>query len=414
MVSPINLPGSKTPSWVYIAGVIFGAVTLLFLFSLLVVGPVLRIDFTCQVPVLAPAVALGVALSAAFLGGAAAAEGKLGDKIQGYSLAFSAGGGVSVFLIVLIAFPFLFSQQSCKDQEITLELSRIPGTHLYSVDGGFWQQERQKPSAGGTVKSIVLLVDKTARKGKIEIFGAQLQTKQEDQSTQDTTECVVNARIFPDLRSLERDYPVERKSYKSVNIGTNTPIEFINPKKKGVGAFINVKADDGVCFHHDNVAIYGNIMIARDEGKLLFNSVEGRNGDPPRPQFSHESRWWDVGDPISRTAGPPNDGWFIKSAFAQTSAATPYDKLRLELDSPDPNVRVRARRFLGEYFPAYARNVLSDLTVQDNNPNLIVSLLHGLITGIDNADGGIHVPRAGREIGKAAHLQCSQRNAPLS
>jgi len=59
--------------------------------------------------------ALGCAFSAAFLGGGAAAQGKLGGNAQNYSLAYSATGGVAVLFIAFFSFYGL----EPKDCEVT-------------------------------------------------------------------------------------------------------------------------------------------------------------------------------------------------------------------------------------------------------------------------------------------------------
>ncbi len=91
------------PNWAPVVGVIFGALTLVFFMIL-----VLLSIFGQGVPpnaefLVLSTLALGVALAAAFLGGSAAAEGKL--PIPGVSKnpgTFSATGGIAVFIIVLL------------------------------------------------------------------------------------------------------------------------------------------------------------------------------------------------------------------------------------------------------------------------------------------------------------------------
>jgi hypothetical protein len=279
------------------------------------------------------------------------------------------------------------------------------------LPGNFWWQERRDGGAQEDVKLIDLLINKDESEQTINIYkrppekGKECTDNQTD--NQDVYSCSITANIFPDLHTLQGSLGGESsttpKSH-SVKIITGTAIEFRKPKLKDVGEFRNIKATDQLCFYINNLVVHGNIMIARAEHKLLFNVSPGSDGVPLRPQFSPDTSWWDSGSPTSKSARSKDDNWFITSAFAQTLPRTPYDKLRLELRSPDPNVRVRARQFLGEHFDAYANDVWSDLKVKNNDPNLIVSLLHGLITGIDKKEEGKYLPKAGRNIGTTMPL----------
>ncbi|MGO8455462.1 hypothetical protein ACC779_37170, partial [Rhizobium ruizarguesonis] len=58
------------------------------------------------------AFALGCALSAAFLGGRAAADGSLGNVAKSYTLAFSVGGGIAVLAIAFFSFQY-FKPETC-------------------------------------------------------------------------------------------------------------------------------------------------------------------------------------------------------------------------------------------------------------------------------------------------------------
>lgn len=103
---PFPMPPESTPSvpkWFPIAGVIFGALTLLFFMAL--VGASL---FGYQVPpdsrfLVVVVLAFGAALSVSFLGGNAAAEGKIPIPFfKDHPIAFSATGGVAILIIVLL------------------------------------------------------------------------------------------------------------------------------------------------------------------------------------------------------------------------------------------------------------------------------------------------------------------------
>ena len=106
---------SKPPlarAWIIVIGAVLGAITLLFFMAL-----VLMSMFGRQVPcdsryLVVTVVAFGAALSAGFLGGAAAAKGSIPLPFaQDHPLTFSVSGGVGVLVILLILGNHLFSKQ---------------------------------------------------------------------------------------------------------------------------------------------------------------------------------------------------------------------------------------------------------------------------------------------------------------
>jgi hypothetical protein len=93
---------NKIPPWFQSAGFVTGALTLLFFMLLVVVG-----IWGHEVPsgsrfLVVAVLALGCALSAAFLGGHAAATGNIPFFGNAHPLAISTTGGVAILVIVLI------------------------------------------------------------------------------------------------------------------------------------------------------------------------------------------------------------------------------------------------------------------------------------------------------------------------
>lgn len=91
----------SVPRWFPVAGVIFAAITLLFLMYLLIGPPIAagkQIVFNVFM-------ALSVAASASFLGGSAAASGKI-PFVKNSPIEFSAGGGIAVFVIVFLVLKY--------------------------------------------------------------------------------------------------------------------------------------------------------------------------------------------------------------------------------------------------------------------------------------------------------------------
>jgi hypothetical protein len=89
--------GGEVPRWFPVAGVVFSAVTVVFLMYLVVVAPP-RDESRRVFDVL---MALCVASASAFLGGTAVARGKL-PFFKEAPVQFSAAGGVAVFVIVFL------------------------------------------------------------------------------------------------------------------------------------------------------------------------------------------------------------------------------------------------------------------------------------------------------------------------
>jgi hypothetical protein len=91
---------------------------------------------------------------------------------------------------------------------------------------------------------------------------------------------------------------------------------------------------------------------------------------------------------------------FLGFAEAAPNAPVPYSELKLKLSSDDVSARIAARRLLGDNFSLYKNDALADLYSKPANPNYTVSLLHGLIAGIDNETGGRLSPAQQRDLSK--------------
>ncbi|TPI25119.1 hypothetical protein FJ414_30905 [Mesorhizobium sp. B3-1-6] len=98
---------SNSKSW--IVGAIFGAITLLGLFTFAYLAGTSDQQFICKsFQLLAAVFSLGASLTAVFLGGAAAAEGGING---GFSIRFGLTGGVAVLVIMFVIFSYF--QPTC-------------------------------------------------------------------------------------------------------------------------------------------------------------------------------------------------------------------------------------------------------------------------------------------------------------
>jgi hypothetical protein len=89
-------------NWALIAGLCSGVATLLFLMALIIMTMIVAPVPDSSRIIVVTVIALGMALANAFIGGNAAATGRLPLVFEKYSLEFSAVGGVATFLIVFI------------------------------------------------------------------------------------------------------------------------------------------------------------------------------------------------------------------------------------------------------------------------------------------------------------------------
>jgi hypothetical protein len=111
--APVVGLGSRTMA---IAGLLFGALTLIF-FMALVVMAILGFAPPANARFLVVEVlALGTALSGAFLGGNAAAKGSLPlPFLNAHPLQFTVAGGIAAFIIISLLGNFLYSAKSNPD-----------------------------------------------------------------------------------------------------------------------------------------------------------------------------------------------------------------------------------------------------------------------------------------------------------
>jgi hypothetical protein len=114
-------PVGSVPTWFTVAGLAGGAVTLFFLMAL-----VLLSVFGFEIPrtsrfILIAVLALGVAISAAFLGGSAAASGKIPLPGNATPIQFTIAGGVAVFVIVLLLGAWLYPSDDEKPSIIAID-----------------------------------------------------------------------------------------------------------------------------------------------------------------------------------------------------------------------------------------------------------------------------------------------------
>ena len=139
--NPPNPPNpSSIPPWLAKAGAFFGGVTLLFFMGLIGVS-ILHFEVPpSATPLVIIVVALSMALSLAFIGGSAAAEGKIPiPYVKDNPVGFSVSGGIAVFVIVLVISFWLFGTPPGKTN--TNELTEEERDQIVRAENRFDQKE---------------------------------------------------------------------------------------------------------------------------------------------------------------------------------------------------------------------------------------------------------------------------------
>jgi hypothetical protein len=110
-----------TPFWASVLAAVFGGITLIGMIGFAFLAAIKPSAVCDGFTPLAAVFALGVALSAGFIGGAASLTSSLNDIAKRAAVAFSAGGGIAVLFIAFWVFQH-FKPEGCSQK--TTELAR--------------------------------------------------------------------------------------------------------------------------------------------------------------------------------------------------------------------------------------------------------------------------------------------------
>jgi hypothetical protein len=124
-------------NWALIAGLCSGVATLLFLMALIIMTMIVAPVPDSSRIIVVTVIALGMALANAFIGGNAAATGRLPLVFEKYSLEFSAVGGVATFLIVFIVGSIFYvpgTDQVVRPWDKKLSTLKSAGVRISNVD----------------------------------------------------------------------------------------------------------------------------------------------------------------------------------------------------------------------------------------------------------------------------------------
>lgn len=359
-----------TPFWAMIVGSVFGAVTLLGLFFFAYLAGSSP-KFVCNTFVLLAAIfSLGCALSAGFIGGAAAANGQLGAAASNNVLNYSLGGGVSVLVIVFLIFQILTpSDCTSKGSISTLEFDNLPSNINQIVDPGFWYRIESSLSTPTLVLRIRM--DEDAQTGPVELTIL-------DEKRNTKISCVINVHNLDDFDSVKLQYSeYEFKDIKLLAGETGFHLSFEPPPQQEN----SIKAKSRECLFNKGKLIQDFVAISRNNRKVMFGV--------PKPIILLN----DVAEPAARSSVELVTTRFVAGganlitgqALAEEGSLAFLD-LKKRLSSSSDVVRVQARRYLEANFAKYKDDVLPEIFSQNpDDGGYLASLLSGLISGIDGA-----------------------------
>ncbi len=375
-MSPIPDPPEAKPirsaTWMKIVGAGFAFLLVLAFLGLGILASMRNdVVFGCDAfSFLAPAFAIGAAMSAVFLGGGAAIAGNLGEYFQTRPLTVSLTGGVAV-LVIMFGIFFGLQPEDCGSQgEARLEFRAVPDALTVDPGSSLWTRENTH-DARDTYEVAVLVTAGVA---------------------QEVLEVLENGSpVCQVTLSFANGFPAEAEGHDYEFFEMPAPASFkLDYAGPGGDREERVAVDD--CFRHGQRRLIGELVVSLTHGQVRF----------ARPKPSEEPSVNEFAGGSAPAVLPREEtrllGGLIAAAQAQ-SVGMDYTELREMLGSTNEKLRVEARRLLAAEFDSYARPALEDLFNPRSrlSPELLTSLLHGLIGGIEARVPGL-APQAGRDL----------------
>ncbi|MBY0296538.1 MAG: hypothetical protein K2X71_10930 [Methylobacterium sp.] len=373
---PSPMPaGGPGGTWAIIVGAIFGAITLmgLFIFAYLAAQ---NPNFICSTfTLLAPIFALGCALSAGFIGGAAAANGNLGAAAQNNTIAFTAGGGIAVLFIAFFAFQSFKPDCSARTE---LHFRNFP-TELRHLSKDFWI--KREDDSGWSKSQLRVLVEQK-RQGFIEFVGQQ-----------GTGSAGESCRLFilmTDSRShnFEQEFP-EIRIVKLAALDRDFQLEYRKLIVKN-----SLKAKDPSCFTYRSRSIVGSVIVSTSRNEILsgdkYNAEFEENAS--FDSFTHQDLYRQIS--IADYLGSS----LITHANAEEKRPV-FADIRDRLRTGNDALRVTTRQYLSGNFSNYSDEVLADLFQKEQDQtNYYAALLSAVIAGIESSTKGALTPGKHRDL----------------
>jgi hypothetical protein len=313
--------------------------------------------------------ALGVALSASFIGGAAAANGQLGLPAQNNLLKYSAGGGIAVLIITFFLFQLLRPNPTECKSVTALEIHNIPASKsLPWVQDKFWYKISQERSQN---LDLIVQLDSEGLRGAIEIPVV-------DDKGNEIGSCKLQVFFVARMDGITDQF-VNQK-VKEIDLGssedTDVLLEFVGSQPAN-----GTKAVSPNCVSYNQIPVENFIAICPRSHKIMFGI--------PKPEALVDDTDFAPVDDGKNTFSPRR---FSFGIVADAYAALPdtytisFSELRSRLLSPSDTIRVQARQLLESHFKDYSSEALEELfNRQQDDGDYVSSLISGLIVGIDSA-----------------------------
>ncbi len=308
---------------------------------------------------LAAIFAFGAALSGAFMGGSAAAQGKFGGAGERFSFAFGLGGGAAFFVITFLLFTHF--RPSCPEKQAELKFQDVLGMITFRLEDEFWRKEKPDSNLSG-FRMLAVRAEEEPFFGSIDIV------------KDNRVICSVGVHMgkgHERLSDARRLYALETIEFqKWVALKFND--EWWGRWNANAGS---VKAISPDCFKvaQNKKPVHGMIAIDLRHDTFYYASASNVPPDTAGEEV-----------PTPKTKGTNYFG--IASAFAAGPPANlSFPELKALLNSSGADVRVEARRYLGENFERYKDDALRDLFDPSSSSDYLIGLLHGLIAGTDKA-----------------------------
>jgi hypothetical protein len=353
---------AAAPPWVLVVGAVFGAVTLVgfFVFAYLAATAP---EIVCNsYNLLAPVFSLGVGLSSAFLGGAAAVNGKI--KVLGISspVAVAMSGGIAALAIAFILFNN-FAPDNCRDQ--TLIIQEIPLGVASSPGPQFWTR-RIYNDPPESYQLDVRIDGQRPNKMNISMTESVSKDGKETRIERCRLLVILTNGIDAELNNWSELFNFHKQAT------TDFSFQYLNQSV----ASDTTKAVATSCMKWSNSPIQGPIIISSSEKRIAVGQGAKDRGEDAASEddtafLSHEQN---------------NSLSLIATALAGN--ATSFTELSKLLSSSDDITRVAARRFLSENFRDYSGDVVDAVTTSTVDKDLLylADLISALTGGMVATD----------------------------
>ena len=366
---PVPIPIRTGPDWAMIVGAGFGGITLIAMLVFAFLAGTGHKNLICDsFQLLAVIVAFGAGLSAAFMGGRAAAQGQLGSVGQQFSVTYGLGGGVAFFAIAFLLFSsFPPRCEPPAERRSELKFLNVPGSIKLRSHDRYWRKENPEWENGAVKwRATALRAEDERSFGPVEIL-----------DNEDRSICAVKVHMVRDQAHLGAD----QRAYVLDTIDLNDEILLYFNKdwwRRWTANPGTVKAISPDCFtlKQNDKPVHGLVAINLRNGKFYYAVAKNASPDDP------------AGEEVPAPKAQGTNYFSIAPAYAAAPSGLPFAELRALLNSADVEVRVHARRLLGENFERYKDDALRDLFAPSSSPDYLIGLLHGLIAGIDKATQG--------------------------